>query len=97
MEQRASICRAYPRKTGTNRELISSFKAYKAPLREVPKGVAQERNPSIQHLTVCGQIKCTWSGGSENYVLVRSSRSGVWGGALPGMVRSLAVVVENRK
>ena len=36
-------------------------------------------------------------GGSENYVLVRSSRSGVWVGALPGTVRSLAVVVENRK
>ena len=25
---------------------------YKVPLRKVPKGVAQERNPSIQHLTV---------------------------------------------
>ena len=30
-------------------------------------------------------------------LLVRSSRSGVWGGALPGTVRSLAVVVENRR
>ena len=28
IEQRASISRAYPRKTGINRELISSFKAY---------------------------------------------------------------------
>ena len=36
-------------------------------------------------------------GGSENYVLVRSSRSGVWGGVLPGTVRSLPVVVESRK
>ena len=36
-------------------------------------------------------------GGGEIYVLVRSSKSGVWGGALPGTVRSLAVVVENRK
>ena len=32
---------------------------YKVLLREVPKGVAQERNPNIQHLTVCGQIRCT--------------------------------------
>ena len=36
-------------------------------------------------------------GGSRNNALVRSSRSGVWGGALAGTVRSLAVVVENRK
>ena len=36
------------------------------------------------------------SGGGENYVLVLSSR-GVWGGALPRTVRSLPVVVENRK
>ena len=28
MEQRANISRAYPRKTGINRELISSSKAY---------------------------------------------------------------------
>ena len=28
MEQRASTIRAYPRKTGINRELISSLKAY---------------------------------------------------------------------
>ena len=31
MEQRASISRAYPCKTGINRELISSFKAYAPP------------------------------------------------------------------
>ena len=31
------------------------------------------------------------------YVVVRSSRSGVWGGALPGTVCSLPVVMENRK
>ena len=68
--------------------------SYKVPLREVPKGVAQERNPNIQHLTVG---KEDVPGGSENYVLVRSSRSGVWRGALRGTVRSLAVVVENRK
>ena len=23
-------------------------------------GVAQEQNPIIQHLTPCGQIRCTW-------------------------------------
>ena len=28
MEQRASVSRAYPRKTDMNRELISSFKAF---------------------------------------------------------------------
>ena len=61
----------------------------------MPRGVAQERNPSIQHLTACGQIRCI-PGGGENYALVRSSRSGVWGGALQGRVRSLPVV-ENRK
>ena len=55
----------------------------------------QERNPSIQHLTACGQIERP--GSSENYVLVHSSRNGVWGGALMGTVRSLPVVVENRK
>ena len=33
----------------------------------------------------------------KTIVLVRSSRSGVWGGALPGTVRSLPVEVENRK
>ena len=33
---------------------------YKVPLRELPGGMAQERNPSIQHLTSCGQIRCTW-------------------------------------
>ena len=67
---------------------------YKVPLREVRSGVAQERNPSIPHLTACGQIRCTWC--SADYVLVRSS-SVVWGNALPGTVRSLPVVVENRK
>ena len=36
------------------------YNIYKVPLREVPKGVAQERNPNIQHLTVCRQIICTW-------------------------------------
>ena len=34
---------------------------------------------------------------TTRYVLVRSSRIGVWGGALPGTVRPLPVVVENRK
>ena len=32
---------------------------YKVPLREVPRGVAQERSPNIQHLTACGQKTCT--------------------------------------
>ena len=41
------------------RQACPFYKKYKVPLREVPKGVAQERNPSIQHLTVCGQIRCT--------------------------------------
>ena len=27
------------------------MRRYKVPLREVPRGVAQERNPSVQHLT----------------------------------------------
>ena len=67
---------------------------YKVPLREVRSGVAQERNPSIPHLTACGQIRCAWC--SADYVLVRSSGV-VWGNALPGTVRSLPVVVENRK
>ena len=42
---------------------LSAFhchRSYKVPLREVPKGMAQEGNPNIQHLTVCGQIRCTW-------------------------------------
>ena len=65
---------------------------HKDVLREVPNGVVQERNPSIQHLTVG---KYDVPGGSETIFLSVARRSGVWGGVLAGTVRSLPVV--NRK
>ena len=43
-------------RVGTSRKKNTpNFNAtiYKVPLREVPRGVAQERNPSIQHVSDC--------------------------------------------
>ena len=37
--------------------ILVLIRMYKVPLREVRRGgVAQERNPSVQHLTACGQV-----------------------------------------
>ena len=51
-----------------------------------------ELTADVLEIFFINKIRYTWTGGSENCVLVRSSRSGVWGGALPGTVRSLPVV-----
>ena len=49
-----------PRRSPLVLSEIISIRTYKVPLREVHRGVAQEQNQSIQHLTAYGQIRCTW-------------------------------------